>query len=149
MGFFSSKKLTDEEEAAKKELLMKRKQARANSVFVSRASVFNYLVFEEGMELEEASNMADLWARNLNLPDSVQPKKTGISGFVDNFKEISVVIKENPEAAEWLKPLFTGVITTLVSGAAGAFLANKSQEHHEEQPTNQEPITARRLTKNE
>lgn len=149
MGLFNHKKLSEEEEAAKKELLMKRKQARANGVFVSRASVFNYLTFEEGMELEEAAEMAELWARNLNLPDSVQPKKTGLSGFVENFKEISVVIKENPEAAEWLKPLVTGVITTLVSGAAGAFLANKSQEHHEQPPINQEPITARRLTKDE
>lgn len=142
MGLFSRK--TDD--AERQDILLRRKQARQKGVFVSRANIFEYMIFEEGMSREEAEKEAESWARNLGLPDSVEPKKTGIPAFVDQFKQISVVIKENPEAAEWLKPLITGAGTALISGLAGAFIANNSQEHHNPEPVyDPTPITPKRL----
>lgn len=131
---------------SKEKVLEKRREARRRGVFVSRASIFEYLIFEEGLSREEAEAESESWARCLGLPDKIEKQPEGVQKWISHFNELSVVVKENPHMVE----IATGAISALMGVFAGAFVAKEAEQHIPPMPDYleklNEPIPAIRLS---
>lgn len=117
------------------------KKKQFDMQFRTRAEAFNsmlaYLIEDESVEPLEAAKQADefanLFAKNMGIPDKVEPEQKGIDKYISIAEKIGDYAQKNPKVVE----IVLGGVTFI----AGLLTGKKVEEHHQEQPIpQQEPI---------
>lgn len=107
--------------------------------FTSRADAFAYMLAWQLNEREvdpmtaakEANEFADIFARNMGLPISLEPPAQGVEKVIKNVDKVVCYCEEHPKVVEYI----TGALTF----AAGIFTARKT-DNDTQTHTTQEPI---------
>ena len=106
--------------------------------FTSRGEAFAYMLqsqLADGVEAmaaaKKADEFADLFARNMQLPDKVEKKPEGVDSVLATIDKVSVWIDAHPKVVEMVVPTVTFI--------AGLFTA-KAAVTPPTPPLNHEPI---------
>lgn len=118
----------------------KKQVAEIRSDFSSRADAFaymlNYMITEKKSDpmtaAEKANDFAEIFAKNLGLPEKIEPPKTGIKKYLSMADDISKWVAENPKIVEYGIPVLTGLF--------GLFVGKKVEQAEEKHQAPQEPI---------
>lgn len=105
--------------------------------FGSRSEAFAYMLaiqVEKGKDPMEAAKQADefatIFARNMGLPQSIEPPKEGIDKYIEMVDKVTCYCEQHPRALDFV----TGALTFVVGAFAGKQIEKSSE------PTQREPI---------
>lgn len=111
------------------------KQKQPIPIFETRKGAFAYLLtnlIEKGIDIEDAAErankFADMCAKNMGLPDKIDPPKKGMDKYLSMFKEGAQWYKENQETVEIVKPILAGALSAIGGVFVGAAAANKNND---------------------
>lgn len=106
--------------------------------FTTRGEAFAYMLqaqLNDGVEAmaaaKRADEFADIFAKNMNLPERVEPKPKGVDGVLATIDKVSVWVDAHPKVVEMIVPTVTFI--------AGLFTA-KATTPPPPAPINNEPI---------
>jgi hypothetical protein len=98
------------------------KKERIEVKFETRAEAFAYMLayqVEQGVGPMEAAERADvfasIFAKNMGIPDKVEPKKEGIERYIHSIDKVVTYCDEHPKAVD----MVVGVATFLVGTLTG------------------------------
>lgn len=80
---------------------------------------------------KKADEFADIFAKNMNLPEKVEPKPKGVDGILATIDKVSVWVDAHPKVVDMIVPTVTFI--------AGLFTA-KAVEPSSPPPPINEPI---------
>lgn len=102
--------------------------ARASGAFESKASIFDYLLFTEGMSMDEAEKLATKIAAIRGVPDVIEKPKKGADLYIEKAEMILAFGDKYP----WARDLIIGIGGAALGGAAGFFAGKEEsdKEHH-------------------
>lgn len=96
------------------------------------SAMLQYLINEKSIEPMEAAKQADefanLFAKNMGLPERIESPKTGIDLWLANLEKASAWAEKNPKIIEIGKPILTGAFSALLGAFAGAKINQDTQE---------------------
>lgn len=106
--------------------------ARASGAFESKASIFDYLVFTEGMAMDEAEQLASRIAAIRGVPDVIEKPKKGADLYIEKAETVFALGEKYP----WAKELIISVASAAIGAGAGFFIGKEEskEEHHTSQP---------------
>lgn len=106
--------------------------------FTTRGEAFAFMLqqqLSEGVDpmksAQVANEFADIFAKNMNLPERVEPKPKGVDGVLTAIDKVSVWVDAHPKVVEMIVPTVTFI--------AGLFTA-KAATPPPPTPMNNEPI---------
>lgn len=113
--------------------LFERKQPLALQGFKTRKDAFEamllYLINDKNIDPMDASKQADefasIFAKNMGLPEQVEPERKGVDSWLNSVKKTTTWIKENPEIVEIGKPILLGAFTAIAGVFTGAKISEK------------------------
>lgn len=115
------------------------KSVEAVPVFHTRAEAFSYMLqrqLEKGLDPMDAADKADqfasVFARNMQLPERVEPKPEGIDKYLVSIDKVTAWVDQHPKVVELLIPTVTFV--------AGLFTGKHADQSPPPQPARHEPI---------
>ena len=95
--------------------------------FCSRSDAFRYMLqyqLEQGCDPMEAAKradqFADVFAKNMNLPEVVEPQPQGIDKYLASIDKVSTWVDQHPKVVELIIPTVTFI--------AGLFTGRKTTE---------------------
>lgn len=101
-----------------------RKQEKV-PVFTTRAEAFAYMLQQQlcnGVEAmaaaQRADEFAEIFAKNLKLPEKIEPKPEGVDGVLATIDKVSVWIDAHPRIVEMIVPTVTFVAGLFTAKAA-------------------------------
>lgn len=108
-------------------------------VFTTRGEAFAYMLqqqLNDGVEAmvaaEKANAFAEIFARNMQLPEKVEPQPKGIDKVLMSIDKVSVWVDQHPKVVEMIVPTVTFI--------AGLFTAKAATSAPPPAPTQNEPI---------
>lgn len=114
------------------------KKEKIEVKFASRSDAFAYMLaylIERGSEPMEAAEKADsfasIFAKNMGLPEKIEPPKDGVEKYLHSIDKVVTYCDQHPKAID----MITGVATFIVGAVAG----KKADSNTKEIP-NIEPI---------
>lgn len=106
--------------------------------FTTRSEAFAYMLqaqLNDGVEAmtaaKKADEFADIFAKNMNLPEKIEPKPKGVDGVLATIDKVSVWVDAHPKVVDMIVPTVTFI--------AGLFTAKASTPPTPPPPIN-EPI---------
>lgn len=106
--------------------------------FTTRGEAFAYMLqtqLSDGIDpmtsAQRANEFADIFAKNMNLPERIEPKPKGVDGVLATIDKVSVWVDAHPKVVEMIVPTVTFI--------AGLFTA-KAATPPPPAPVNNEPI---------
>ena len=109
----------------------------------TRADAFAYMLTvrmdsgDDAMEAaQKANEFADIFARNMGLPDKPQPE--GVDKYIDMADKVVKYCSDHPQVLDIVGGAFSALV--------GVFAAKKSAEPTALPPVNPEPIDPNTLT---
>lgn len=106
--------------------------------FTTRGEAFAYMLqaqLSDGIDpmtsAQRANEFADIFAKNMNLPEKVEPKPKGVDGILATIDKVSVWVDAHPKVVDMIVPTVTFI--------AGLFTA-KAVEPSSPPPPINEPI---------
>lgn len=95
--------------------------------FATRSEAFAYMLqvqLSEGVEAmvaaKKADEFADIFAKNLQLPERVEPKPKGVDSVLATIDKVSVWVDAHPKVVEMIVPTITFVAGLFTAKAAAA-----------------------------
>lgn len=115
--------------------LFEKKQSLMLQGFKTRKDAFEamlqYLINEKDIDPMDAAKQADefasIFAKNMGLPEQIEPDRKGVDMWLHSIKKTTTWIKENPEIVEVGKPILLGAFSAI----AGVFTGAKVTENKE------------------
>lgn len=108
-------------------------------VFATRGEAFAYMLqqqLQDGVEAmaaaKKADEFADIFAKNMQLPEKVEPQPKGIDKVLMSIDKVSVWVDQHPKVVEMIVPTVTFI--------AGLFTAKAATSAPPPAPTQNEPI---------
>lgn len=102
----------------------KEKQERL-PVFTTRGEAFAYMLqqqLNDGVEAmaaaQKADEFAEIFAKNMQLPERVEPQPKGIDKVLMSIDKVSVWVDEHPKVVEMLVPTVTFIAGLFTAKAA-------------------------------
>ncbi|MBQ2368389.1 MAG: hypothetical protein II296_08740 [Bacteroidaceae bacterium] len=95
--------------------------------FATRGEAFAYMLqaqLSEGVEAmaaaKKADEFADIFAKNMQLPERVEPKPKGVDSVLATIDKVSVWVDAHPKVVEMIVPTITFVAGLFTAKAAAA-----------------------------
>lgn len=95
--------------------------------FATRGEAFAYMLqtqLSEGVETmaaaKKADEFADIFAKNMQLPEKVEPKPKGVDGVLATIDKVSVWVDSHPKVVEMIVPTVTFIAGLFTAKAAAA-----------------------------
>lgn len=108
-------------------------------VFATRGEAFAYMLQQRlnaGVDAmiaaEQANEFAEIFARNMQLPEKVEPQPKGIDKVLMSIDKVSVWVDQHPKVVEMIVPTVTFI--------AGLFTAKATAPAPPPTPPQNEPI---------
>lgn len=108
-------------------------------VFATRGEAFAYMLqqqLNDGVEAmvatKKADEFADIFAKNMQLPEKVEPQPKGIDKVLMSIDKVSVWVDQHPKVVEMIVPTVTFI--------AGLITAKAATPAPPPAPTQNEPI---------
>ncbi|MBO5865930.1 MAG: hypothetical protein J6Q73_07770 [Bacteroidaceae bacterium] len=93
--------------------------------FATRGEAFAYMLqaqLSEGVEAmvaaKKADEFADIFAKNMQLPERVEPKPKGVDSVLATIDKVSVWVDAHPKVVEMIVPTITFVAGLFTAKAA-------------------------------
>lgn len=93
--------------------------------FSTRGEAFAYMLqsqLADGVEPMAAAKLADefaeIFAKNMQLPEKVEPKPKGVDGVLATIDKVSVWVDSHPKVVEMLVPTVTFIAGLFTAKAA-------------------------------
>ena len=103
------------------------KKATTIPAFATRGEAFAYMLqaqLAEGVEAmaaaKKADEFADIFAKNMQLPERVEPKPKGVDGVLATIDKVSVWVDSHPKVVEMIVPTVTFIAGLFTAKAAAA-----------------------------
>ena len=94
-------------------------------VFTTRCEAFAYMLqqqLDDGVEAmaaaKKADEFADIFAKNMQLPEKVEPQPKGIDKVLMSIDKVSVWVDEHPRIVEMIVPTVTFIAGLFTAKAA-------------------------------
>lgn len=107
--------------------------------FTTRGEAFAYMLqqqLQDGVEAmvaaKKADEFADIFAKNMQLPEKVEPQPKGIDKVLMSIDKVSVWVDQHPKVVEMIVPTVTFI--------AGLFTAKAATPVPPPPPSQNEPI---------
>lgn len=107
--------------------------------FTTRSEAFAYMLQQQltsGVEAmtaaKRADEFADIFAKNMQLPERIEPQPKGLDKVLMSIDKVSVWVDAHPKVVEMIVPTVTFI--------AGLFTAKAATSAPPPQPESNEPI---------
>lgn len=104
--------------------------------FATRGEAFAYMLqvqLAEGVEAmtaaKKADEFADIFAKNLQLPEKLEPKPKGVDGVLATIDKVSVWVDSHPKVVEMIVPTVTFIAGLFTAKAAPPSPPSPSVDH--------------------
>lgn len=109
-----------------------KRQTSTDLNFGSRSEAFNYMlaymIDKKGMEpleaAQKANEFADIFAKNNNIPATIEPEPKGIDKYISMAEKIGNYIETHPKIVEYGVPALTFIV--------GLFTGKKVDDIHQQ-----------------
>lgn len=104
--------------------------------FATRGEAFAYMLqvqLAEGVEAmtaaKKADEFADIFAKNMQLPEKLEPKPKGVDGVLATIDKVSVWVDSHPKVVEMIVPTVTFIAGLFTAKAATSSPPPPSVDH--------------------
>lgn len=118
-----------------------------NRTFSSRSEAFSvmlkYLIEDKEMEpmeaVKQANEFAEIFAKNMGIPDKVEPELKGVDKYISMAEKIGNYLEQHPKVIEYSIPALTFLVGLVTGKKAEQYDTNNHQTDDKINPQGNKP----------